>query len=83
MAKISKDVKVKGLPQWLSGEESTCDTGDAGLIPGLGDSLEEEMAIYSSILARKSDGQRSLAEYSRQCGRESDMTEQLSTSTGT
>ena len=24
-----------GLPQWLSGEESTCIAGDVGLIPGL------------------------------------------------
>ena len=38
------------------GKESTCnavDTGDvgAGSIPGLGKSLEEEMATHSSILA--------------------------------
>ena len=25
-----------GLPQWLSGEESTCHAGDSSLIPGLG-----------------------------------------------
>ena len=25
-----------GLPRWFSGKESACDTGDAGLIPGLG-----------------------------------------------
>ena len=40
------------LPQWLSGKESTCsagDTGDVGLIPGLGRSLEEGMATHSSI----------------------------------
>ena len=31
--------KPTGLPQWPSGKESTCnagDTGDVGLIPGLG-----------------------------------------------
>ena len=38
------------------GKESTCNAGDtgdmgAGSIPGLGKSLEEEMATYSSILA--------------------------------
>ena len=27
------------------------DTGDAGLIPGLGNSLEEEVASHSNILA--------------------------------
>ena len=30
---------------------SAGDTGDAGLIPGLGRSLEKEMATHSSILA--------------------------------
>ena len=29
------------------------DTGDTGLIPGLGDPLEKEMATHSSILAWK------------------------------
>ena len=32
----------EGLPWWLSGKESTCKAGDAGLIPGLGGSLGEE-----------------------------------------
>ena len=36
MAKISKDIKVNGLPQWLSGKDSAWNTGDAGVIPGLG-----------------------------------------------
>ena len=30
-----------GLPRWLSGKESTCDAGDAGLIPGSGRSPGE------------------------------------------
>ena len=25
-----------GLPQWLSGKESSCNAGDSGLIPGSG-----------------------------------------------
>ena len=36
---------LSGLPQWLSGKESTCsagDTGDAGLILGLGRPLEKD-----------------------------------------
>ena len=37
---------------------------DAGLILGSGRPLEEEMATHSSILARASHGQRSLAGYS-------------------
>ena len=43
--------------------------GDVGLIPGSEDPLEKEMATRSSILARKSHGQRSLAEYSPQSGK--------------
>ena len=38
--------------------------GDAGSIPGLGRSLEKEMATHSSILAWKIQGQRSLMGYS-------------------
>ena len=33
------------------GKESTYNAGDPGLIPGLGRSLEEEIATHSSILA--------------------------------
>ena len=45
-----------GLPQLLSGKESTCnteDTGDGGSIVGQGYLLEKSMATHSSILARK------------------------------
>ena len=40
------------------------DVRDRGLIPGSGDSLEEDMATYSSLLACMSQGQRSLVGYS-------------------
>ena len=33
--------KGKGLPQWLIGKESTCNAGDAGLMPGSGGSPGE------------------------------------------
>ena len=36
---------------WLSSEESTCNAGDTGLIPGSGRSLEDKKATDSSILA--------------------------------
>ena len=36
---------------WLSREEAASDVGDPGSIPGLGRSLEKEMADHSSILA--------------------------------
>ena len=48
--------RSRGLPQWLSYKEPACsegDAGDTGSIPGLGRSLEEEMATRSSILAWK------------------------------
>ena len=43
--------QAEGLPWWLSSKESTCNAGDAGLIPGSGRSLEERVATHSSILA--------------------------------
>ena len=44
---------------------------------GQEDPLEKEMATYSSTLAWKSHGQRSLVDYSPWDRKESDMTEQL------
>ena len=43
-----------GLPRELSSKDSACNAGareDAGSIPGQEDPLEEDMAVYSSILA--------------------------------
>jgi len=40
-----------GFPGGSDDEESNCNAGNLGLIPGLGRSLEEEMASDSSILA--------------------------------
>ena len=43
-----------GLPRWLSGKESACDTGDIEMWVRFlvrDDPLEEEMATCSSILA--------------------------------
>ena len=42
-----------GFPSWLSCKQSPCNAGDAVWISGLGDPLEEEMATYSSSLARE------------------------------
>ena len=39
------------FPGGSNGEESACSTGDLGLIPGSGKSLEKGMATHSSILA--------------------------------
>ena len=40
-----------GLFRWLSGKESSCQAGDAGLILGWEDPLEKETATHSSICA--------------------------------
>ena len=42
-----------GFPCGSDDKESTCNTGDPGLIPGSGRSLEKGMATHSSILAWK------------------------------
>ena len=54
-----------GLAHWLSGKESACNTGDEGLIPGWGRSLEGRHSNplqYSCL--ENPHGQRSLAGYS-------------------
>ena len=40
-----------GFPHSSVGKESACNAGDLALIPGLGRSLEKEMATDSIILA--------------------------------
>ena len=65
-----------GLPQWLGGKESTCNVVDLGSIPGLGKSPGEGHSNplrYSCL--ENPHGQRSLASYSAQGYKESDMTE--------
>ena len=56
---------VKNLPAKL---------GDTGLITGLEESLEKEMATTPVFLPGKSHGQKSLAGYSPWGRKESDMT---------
>ena len=48
------------FPNGSDGKESVYNAGDLGSIPGLGSSLEKEMATHSRVLPRKSHGQRSL-----------------------
>ena len=55
---LGKNLRVElGLSRWCSGKESICQSRrhirDVNLIPGLGQSLEEGIATYSSILAWK------------------------------
>ena len=40
-----------GFPHRSVGKESACSAGDPGSIPGLGRSLEKEMANHPNILA--------------------------------
>ena len=41
----------RSFPSGSDGKASACTVGDPGLIPGLGTSLEEEMATHSSTFA--------------------------------
>ena len=45
--------QLLGFPGGSDGKASACNARDLGLIPGLGRSLEKEMAIHSSTLAWK------------------------------
>ena len=42
-----------GFPDGSDYKETACNEGDLGSIPGLGKSLEKEMATHSNILAWK------------------------------
>ena len=44
-------LRLYSIPCSSAGKESTCNTGDLSLIPGLEDPLEKGMATHSSILA--------------------------------
>ena len=72
-----------GLPRWLSGKESTCQCRRSrrwGFNPWVGKiPWRREWQPTPVFLPGKSNGQRSLAEWSPQSCKESDMTEQLST----
>ena len=62
-----------GLPWWLSGKESACNAGDAGLIPG-SISWKRKWQSPPLVLPGKSHGQRSLVGYSPRGCKESDRT---------
>ena len=69
-----------GFPGGSARKESACNAGDLDLIPGLGRSSGEghgNPLQYSCL--ENPHGQRSLADYSPQGLKESDMTERLST----
>ena len=52
--------EVMRLPCSSNGNESACEAGDQGSIPGLGSSLEKAVAIHSRILAWKPGGLQSM-----------------------
>ena len=66
-----------GLPRWLSGKESTCNTGDLDLIPGSGRSPGEGNGnpLWYSCLENLMDRGTWWATYHK----ESDTTEQAHT----
>jgi len=59
----AKNIKM-GFPGGSLEKNLLANAGDSSLIPGLGRSPEEEMATHSSILTRKSHGQRNMVGYS-------------------
>ena len=74
--------EIRGFPDGSLGNESTCNVGDLGSIPGLGRSPGRghgNSFQYSCL--ENPHGQRSLAGYSPWGCKESDMTERLSTHT--
>ena len=66
-----------GLPQWLSGKESTCNAGDVGSIPGLGrfPGGGNDNPFQYSCLQNPMDRGVWWATYSPWGRKESDMTE--------
>ena len=49
----TKSVALMGFPDGSDGKASAYNAGDLGSIPGLGRSLEKEMATHSSTIAWK------------------------------
>ena len=47
----SRDITLPDFPGGSDGKASVYNVGDLGSIPGLGSSLEKEMATHSSTLA--------------------------------
>ena len=74
--------KCSGSPGGSDCKESACNTGNLGLIPGLGRSPGGGIATHSIILPGESHGQRSLADYSPWSCKQSDTTERPGTHTG-
>ena len=68
------------FPGGSDGKESACSAGDLDLTPGLGRSLEEGMTTHSSILAWRIPWTEEPGGLQSVGSKESDMTEQLSTS---
>ena len=71
-------VVLHGLPWWLSGKESACNTRHLCSVPGLVRSPGEETGNLHQLLPAKFQGQQSLVGYSPWCSNKSDTTEQLS-----
>ena len=75
---------ICGLPWWLSDKESACNTGDVGLVPGLGRSPGKgngNLLHYSCLENSMDRGGWQATVYG--ITKESDMTELLSTHTHT
>ena len=81
LAKGIRHLPLRVFPGGSRGKESICNTGDGGLIPGLGKSSgEREWQPTPVFLPGESHRQRSLEGYSLWGCKDSDMTEQLTLS---
>ena len=70
-----KELNTLDFPHSSVGKSSACNAGDPGSIPGLGGSLEKEMATHSSILAWRILWTEEPGRLQSMGHKESDMTE--------
>ena len=73
----SLNILILDFPGGSVGEESACNAGDPGLIPGGEDPLEKEVATHSGILAWEIPWTEEPGGLQSMGSQELDMTEQL------
>ena len=71
---LKKSAALEGFPDGLVVNNPHASAGEAGLIPGLKDPVEEGVATHSIFLPGKSHGQKGLEGYSPWGHKESDET---------
>ena len=77
MAILKLDKQTSSFSGGSDGKESTCNSGDPGLIPGSKNTLEKKMATYLNILAWRIPLTEEPGGLQFMGSQESDMIEQL------